>query len=352
MKTVCFFNNKGGVGKTTLTCNIAANFARTLGSRVLVIDGDPQCNATQLIIGDQKTSEYYWPERVTEAGFSTLLDIVNPIQEGDSEINPQINPLLGSQNRFGVDLIAGHPRLSIVEDTLSQAWNSVIGGDIGGLRKSNWCSALFNLLGNRYDVAFIDLGPSLGSINRSVLLGSDYFVTPLGSDVFSIVGVRNIAEWLKQWSGFYSRGLETSEKLSPGSLAKYPSIKSVVPIITGYVGYTLQQYITKSKGGVRRPTLAFDRILNQVPTEIEQSLGTFLAEGITMREAKLGDVPNMFSLIPLAQSVNAPIAALESSDGLVGSQFMQKADYTDILNRLSRSLARNIGVGHAQPNIR
>jgi hypothetical protein len=82
----------------------------------LVIDGDPQCNATQLIIGDERTSEYYFPERVSDAGFSTILHVVNPIQEGDSDINEEIYPLLGSQNRFGVDLIAGHPRLSVVEE--------------------------------------------------------------------------------------------------------------------------------------------------------------------------------------------------------------------------------------------
>jgi cellulose biosynthesis protein BcsQ len=344
MKTICFFNNKGGVGKTTLTCNIAASFAQALKRRVLVIDCDPQCNATQLIIGDQRTSEYYFPERVTNAGFSTILDVVNPIQEGDSEINADVNPLLGSQNRFGVDLIAGHPRLSIVEDTLSQAWNSVIGGSIGGLRQSNWCSALLEILDNRYDVAFIDLGPSLGSINRSVLLGSDYFVTPLGSDVFSIVGVRNIAEWLDQWTGFYDRGLDTSNRISPGALERYPTVRRTVPITQGYIGYTLQQYIAKSKGGVRRPTVAFDRILNRVPTEIEQSLGRFFAPGLSMREAKLGDVPNMFSIIPLAQSANVPIIALESSDGLVGAQFKQKEDYSNILARLSNSLARNVDI--------
>jgi cellulose biosynthesis protein BcsQ len=342
MKTICFFNNKGGVGKTTLTCNIAASFAQRLRRRVLVIDCDPQCNATQLIIGDQRTAEYYFPERVTDAGFSTILDVVNPIQEGDSEINGNVNPLLGSQNRFGVDLIAGHPRLSVVEDKLSQAWNSVIGGDVGGLRQTNWCSALLHILDNRYDVAFVDLGPSLGSINRSVLLGSDYFVTPLGSDVFSIVGVRNIAEWLNQWAGFYDRGLDTSNRISGGALDRYATVRRTVQIRQGYIGYTLQQYITKSKGGIRRPTVAFDRILNRVPTEISQSLGGFFAPGLSMREAKLGDVPNMFSIIPLAQSANVPIMSLESSDGLVGAQFKQKEEYANILARLSSSLAKNI----------
>ena len=49
MRSVVFFNNKGGVGKTTLACNIAAQFAGR-GLRLLLVDCDPQCNSTQLIL--------------------------------------------------------------------------------------------------------------------------------------------------------------------------------------------------------------------------------------------------------------------------------------------------------------
>jgi cellulose biosynthesis protein BcsQ len=343
MKTVCFFNNKGGVGKTTLTCNIAAHFALALKKRVLVVDGDPQCNASQLVMGDETSTEYYWPEADNTSEFTSILDIIGPIREGDSEINRKIVPLLGSKNRFGVDLIPGHPRLSMVEDRLSDAWNNIIGGDIGGFRKSNWCAAMFKELDGRYDVAFIDLGPSLGSINRSILLGSEFFVTPLGSDVFSILGIRNIAEWLKQWTLTYEKGLEHCDDQTPGVIDKY-KVQRIIGVKKGFVGYTLQQYITKSIGGERRPTVAFEKILSQVPKRIEEYLGSFFAENIDINKAKLGDVPNMFSLIPLAQTVNAPLLALESSDGLVGAQFKQKNDYAEILDRLSKSLATNLGV--------
>ncbi len=50
MIALAMFNNKGGVGKTTLTCNIASFLAKKENKRVLVIDCDPQCNATQLIM--------------------------------------------------------------------------------------------------------------------------------------------------------------------------------------------------------------------------------------------------------------------------------------------------------------
>src|SRR5687768_4588366 len=62
MKVVGFFNNKGGVGKTTLVCNLASIFSEKRGLRTLVIDCDPQCNATLLILGEQRAIDLYWSE--------------------------------------------------------------------------------------------------------------------------------------------------------------------------------------------------------------------------------------------------------------------------------------------------
>jgi cellulose biosynthesis protein BcsQ len=59
MKSIAFFNNKGGVGKTTLVVNLAAYFALRLKKRVLVIDADPQCNATQAMFSDDFIDKRY-----------------------------------------------------------------------------------------------------------------------------------------------------------------------------------------------------------------------------------------------------------------------------------------------------
>jgi hypothetical protein len=233
----------------------------------------------------------------------------------------------------------------MVEDTLSQAWSEAAGGKIGGLRKSNWCAALCASLADRYDVVFFDIGPSLGSLNRTVLLGTQYFVSPMGADLFSIFGIRNIAEWLTHWLAVYGTGFDLSTQESPGALAEF-QIEKEPAIKRGFVGYTVQQYITKSKGGVRRATKAYERLLKDIPREVSESLGKFSVVGLNSAAMHLGDVPHMYSLVPLAQSVNAPIRELVASDGLVGSQFKQRDNYTKNLNAIVQALAANVGIGN------
>ena len=212
-----------------------------------------------------------------------------------------------------MDLIPGHPSFSIIEDRLGAAWHDLIGGDIGGIRKTNWNTYLKRKISNNYDYVLYDLGPSLGSINRSVLIGCDKFMTPMGTDIFSILGIRNISTWLQSWVDRYEIGLDLCERNSPGRLA-YFQIENMLPITTGYVGYTIQQYITKSKGGIRRPTRAYEQIISNVPTEVENSLSSYLSTGMNTENVQLGDVPHQNSLIPLAQSVSSPLFELKSGD--------------------------------------
>lgn len=340
MKIVSFFNNKGGVGKTTLTGNIASYFASALGKRVLIVDCDPQCNITQYVLGDEKTINLYWPKDGVKGDIrsKTVMDIVQPIVDGDATINQNVKPIVSKGNRFSVDLLPGDPRFSLFEDQLSQAWNEIPSGKAGGFRVSSWLRAYLQSLSNKYDIVFVDVSPSLGAINRSVLLSCDNFITPLGADAFSLLGVRNISRWIMTWTDYYEVGLQQAERFNPGMLEKY-EISKFIPIKTGYIGYTLQQYIAKSKEGVRRPTKAYERILNDVPLEVEAHLASFAPPDADMR---LGDVPNLYSLIPLAQTVNAPIIALKGRDGLVGSQFIQAENYKSIIGALASAIAARV----------
>ncbi|MDX3978849.1 ParA family protein [Shinella sp.] len=331
MKIVSFFNNKGGVGKTTLTGNIASYFASDLKKKVLIVDCDPQCNITQYILGDEKTIDLYWPkDQKGTARAKTIMDVVQPIVDGDATINSGIKPIAHKGNRFSVDLVPGDPRFSLFEDQLSQAWNDIPSGKAGGFRVSNWLKSYLDTMSSKYDIVFVDVSPSLGAINRSVLLSCDNFITPLGADAFSLLGVRNISRWISTWTEYYEVGLQQAERFNAGMLERY-GIETNLSIKSGYIGYTLQQYIAKSKEGIRRPTKAYERILNDVPNEVAKHLSGFAPQQADLR---LGDVPNLYSLIPLAQTVNAPIIALKSKDGLVGSQFSQAENYRAIIGSL------------------
>ncbi len=342
MKVISFFNNKGGVGKTTLTGNIAAYFALEMNKRVLIVDCDPQCNITQFVLGDIKTIDLYWPasEIKEHLKIKTVLDVVQPILDGDATINKSVRPMSAKSNRFGVDLLPGHPRFSLFEDPLSGAWTELPSGKAGGFRISSWLRSYLDLVSNQYDIVFVDVSPSLGALNRSVLLSCDFFIAPLGADAFSLLGIRNISRWMSGWIEYYKVGLEQSERLNPGSLQRF-NVQRSIPIEKGFIGYTLQQYIAKAKEGERRPTKAYERILSDLPNEIKNFLSEFRHKG-RKQDLHLGDVPNLYSLIPLAQSANAPIIALRARDGLVGNQFNQSANYKEIIGSLAQEIADRV----------
>lgn len=340
MKSLAFFNNKGGVGKTTLTCNIAAYLAQERGLRILLVDGDPQCNSTQLLLSPERCNELYWDKSVVSDTL-TLSKVVAPLEEGDIRLDTSKPVVSASENRFGVDLIPGDPGMSIIEDLLGKWWSDGGGGDLGALRKTNWVSMLLEAYETKYDLVIFDLGPSLGSLNRSILLATDYFAAPLAADTFSVVALRNIRAWFGQWSKSYEQSLELAERSLPGRLANH-RIQRDVKIMQGFVGYTVQQYITRSTKGERRPTRAYERILDLVPDEIRATLADYAAPGVNEEALKLGDVPNLYSLIPLAQDVNAPIAGLKSSDGLSGGQFSQQESYRVLMHAVGAALADNL----------
>jgi len=344
MKVVCFFNNKGGVGKTTLACNIASEIALHRKKRVMLVDADPQCNSTLLVLGEDRAIPLYWPQAEPlspgEAAV-TLWSLLEPIELGETTISDAFVPFRGVDNRFGFDLLPGHPRAAMVEDRLAQAWRDSLGGDFGGLRKTNWLTQFRKKVESSYDILFIDLGPSLGALNRSALLASDYFLAPMGADVFSVIGLRNIAEWLGGALSDYEQSVRLCGQRNPLH-ADSPMIAQTPKISHGFAGYTIQSYIAKYIGGERRPTFAYEKIIKSFPAEVESNLGRY-SSGSGSGGYKLGEIPNMYSLVPLAQNANAPIAELKSSDGLVGSHYVQSQRYGEIIRKIVDRLFISIG---------
>jgi len=319
MKSIAVFNNKGGVGKTTFLCNLAASLAHHSDKRVLVVDADPQCNATQYMFDDATLETIY------EKGGFTVLDVVKPLAQGKGfvqSLEPKASP------SFGVDVIAGDPGMSLEEDRLATDWVQATGGDIRGLRTTFLFSQLLSQC-EAYDFVFFDMGPSLGSINRAVLVAVDFFVTPMSTDIFSVRAIDNISLSLSAWKKKLERALEDIENSVEELEIEDPRWR------LQFLGYLTQQYTAKTIRGKKQPVRAFDKIAKKIPSRIEKQLVAHFTNKPRPKSAfELGSIPTLHSLIPLAQSAHTPIFNLKAADGVVGAHFTKVREYGDIINAI------------------
>lgn len=326
MKTIAFFNNKGGVGKTTLLCNLAGYLALELESSVLVIDADPQCNATQSMFGDETLVKLY------ERKSFTIDSVVRPLSLGKgftSDFEPR------RSRSFGVDVLPGDPRLALTEDLLATDWGQATSGSVRGLRTTLLFRHLLEFAAN-YDYVFFDVGPSLGAINRSVLLAADYFLTPMSTDIFSLKALENISLSLQKWKKQYVGAVEQVDDIADVGVDD-------IDWRLRFIGYVTQQYTAKRDSeGQPRAVRAFDHIMKKVPNVVLKELVTPLQPDYSKVDYVLGTIPTLHSLIPLSQTSRRPIFALRASDGVVGAHFAKVADYKKTIGGIAGRLIENV----------
>ncbi|GAA0193579.1 AAA family ATPase [Cytobacillus oceanisediminis] len=330
MQSIAVFNNKGGVGKTTLLSNLAAHLALRHGKKVLVVDADPQCNATQSLFSDDVVEGFY-----TKPSF-TIHSVVKPLSRGrgfakEIQVHESVN--------FGLDVLVGDPDLGLTEDLLATDWVQGTAGDVRGLRTTLLFSHLLQRCGE-YDFVFFDVGPSLGSINRAVLLSSDFFITPMSLDIFSLKAVENIAKTLDNWKSRYERGLESVDNPNEDLEVASPGWD------LQFGGYVTQQYTFKRDAhGEARPVKAFEKIMRRVPETIRVSLAPDYPDQAALH---LGSIPTLHSLVPLSQTSRKPIFELSAADGVVGAHFSKVRDFEKIIEGISSKLLLNLAEAQAQ----
>ena len=214
---IAFFNNKGGVGKTSLVYHLAWMFS-DLRVKVLAVDLDPQANLTAAFF-DEDTLEAILED---DAHPFTIYRSIQPLVRGTGDIEAQV-PLAIEDN---LSMLPGDLSLSAFEDELSSQWPLSMSGSERAFRvlSAFWRVMQQSAVEAQSEVILVDLGPNLGSINRAALIAADYVVIPLAPDLFSLRGLRNLGlafeKWRREWKDRLDRKPRMDIQLPGGECSR------------------------------------------------------------------------------------------------------------------------------------
>lgn len=181
-KVISFINMKGGVGKTTLAINIGYTLVKHFHKDVLLIDMDPQFNATQALITKSSSIEAYQELRKNNKTIASLLtNLPTSMVKNEPQslsildvITPLHPKMLTTENRF--DLIPGDLALTEFQSTQRGA-EKILGKQI-----------VEHDLTSKYDYILIDTPATYSIYSQASLYASSYYIVPIASDVFSVLG--------------------------------------------------------------------------------------------------------------------------------------------------------------------
>lgn len=327
-----FFNNKGGVGKTSLVYHLAWMLAR-LDKQIVVMDLDAQANLTAAFLDDDEIAEIW---ESGEEG-STIYQCIRPLLEVSDIANPKLRKISGNLN-----LVPGDVNLSGVEDQLSDEWPKAL-GESNLYRSMRILTAFWQVIQmaadqTNADLVLVDVGPNLGAINRTALIATDLVAIPVGADLFSLQGMKNLgptlSSWRKQWEKRYENWCESPE------IRRYPDFE----LPAGYMhplGYLCQQH------GVRlsRPIKAYDRWVNQYPETFRNYvLGQKGSKAPLLKDDPycIAMIKHYRSLIPMGQEHRKPIFKLTPADGAIGSHANAVRDASRDFKQLANKLYMQI----------
>ncbi|HEV3136238.1 MAG TPA: AAA family ATPase [Pirellulales bacterium] len=325
MKTIAFFNNKGGVGKTSLVYHLAHMFSER-GVSVVAIDLDPQANLSSMFV-DEDRMETLWDS----TGPETVYRAIEPLLDGTGDVvAPHVEKIT---QRLG--LVVGDLSLSRAEDDLSSQWADCLDGKPRAFRV---ISAFWRVIEGAVqemdaEIALMDVGPNLGAINRAALIAANYVVIPLAPDLFSLQGLNNLGPTLRRWRRDWKKRLDNAPD---GRLSLPPG--EIIPL-----GYVVLQH------GVRisRPVKAYERWIARIPKTYREAV---LDETVVRRTPGAADDPlclamlkHYRSLMPLAMEAHKPMFRLRPADGAIGAHVSAVHDCYNDFHILAQKIATAVG---------
>ena len=341
-KTIAIFNHRGGVSKTTTTFNLGWMLAEK-GYRVVMIDTDPQCNLSGLVLDYDSSIE-----------FDTYYE-----QNPNGNIKAALEPAFESQptpikavdcvevsGRPGLFLVPGHVNLSQYEVTLGIAQE--LSGTLQALKNLPGAFHFFVskvAQAQQADYVLIDMSPSLGSINQNFLMSSDFFLVPTAPDYFSVMAIDSLATILPRWIEWAKKAAE----LDTLKHANYPFPKPTLK----FLGTVIQRYRPR-KG---RAAVGFQKWIDQINSRVANRLVPELAKygvmpSLAQCEAAgispdggfcLAEIADFNSLITASQNNQTPVFALtEEMLGHVGTILQQDLGKREEFHRTFEALADRI----------
>ena len=328
MKTVAFFNNKGGVGKTSLVYHLAWMYGE-MGLSVVAADLDPQANLTSMFVADDRLEEL-WPEASHR---QTLYGALQPLLEGTGDVaSPHVESI--SRN---IGLLVGDLALSASEDELTSQWPDCLDRKARAFRV---LSAIWRVIEQaarerEARLVLIDVGPNLGALNRSALIAAEHVVIPLAPDLYSLQGLRNLGPTLRRWR----TGWSERRRRNPVDGLSTPA-GEMTP-----AGYVLMQHAVR----LDRPVKAYERWMARIPAVYTEAV---LDEQPPPAGVSVSDDPHCLaalkhyrSLMPMAQEARKPMFFLKPADGALGGHAAAVQRCFQDFDRLARAIASRCGVG-------
>lgn len=329
-----FFNNKGGVGQTSLVYHLAWMLS-DMGYRVLACDLDPQANLTAAFLNEEQL-ESLWDTEVqsTPEQGSTIMECLQPLIGLGDILSPALAPIDET-----LSLIPGDFALASVEDALSTEWHNSLRSD-NLLRPFRILTGFSSIMQKgaeemEADIILTDVAPNLGAINRSALIATDYIIVPLGADLFSFQGLKNLGpaldRWQKNWKKQKGHWTEPDFPLPSGHMEP--------------IGYAVRQH------GVRlsRPIIACDKWFNRMPAEYARSLlkkgGPYPRSPREDEENALAVLKHYRSLVPMAQEARKPFFHLKAADGAFGGHVGAVSSAREDFRILATKIIDKIGLG-------
>lgn len=298
-----------------------------LGVKVVAADLDPQANLTSMFLEDDRVETLWNGRNDASSSANTIFQCVEPLVRVGDLKEPSLQRITDE-----LCLLPGDLALAGFEDTLSGEWPNALGSrDLyRPFRILTAFSTVMQVAAEQINASIVlaDVGPNLGAINRSALIATDYVVVPLGADLFSLQGLRNLGPTLRMWRQDWQRRKENWNEpdfsLPNGSMRP--------------IGYVVQQH------GIRlsRPVRAYDKWVNRMPKEYAVNL-LDKTQGPYPRtpeddENSLSTVKHYRSLIPMAQEVRKPVFRLTPADGAIGGHAIAAQGAQDDFKKLAREI--------------